>query len=392
MSIEQINWEAQLDNSLVNNSVIEALNTKKIFRYQYKNSHSAVNKLEDLICEYVDIKYSLATSSATNAIFLALKSVGVKSISKVLIPSFTFTAVPSAVIQCGAEPVLVDIDKNYVIDLEDLQSKIVSSNAEFLLLSHMRGHLCDMDRVIEICEKNSITLIEDAAHALGVKWKGKHAGTFGLAGIYSLQSYKVINAGEGGLLVTNNPDIFWKSVIMSGSYEDNYLSHSSDEQEVAFKYKNMLPVFNVRMNVLTAATAIPQLQNIEKTINNLNINYSHFVDSFAELDQIEFPNQSPLIRPVRDSVQMRIKIGEKSRAKLKTLLNESGVPISYFGGQNNSNARLYRNWNFLDVNQKLPNTEKNLCEVFDLRLPNHFSTEDINFITNKIKNIFSDLK
>ena len=145
MSISNISWEAQLDLTMVNSSVQEALKTKKLFRYQFKESSSFVNILEKAISEYVGSDFALGVSSATNAIFLALKALGVDSNSKVLIPAFTFTAVPSAVIQCGAEPVLIDITESYVIDLEDLKRKILSSKAQYLLLSHMRGHLCDMD-------------------------------------------------------------------------------------------------------------------------------------------------------------------------------------------------------------------------------------------------------
>jgi len=388
MNIKEINWEAQLDTSLVSKSVIEALNTKKIFRYQYKSTKSAVNKLEELICDYVGSKFSLATSSATNAIFLALKSLGIDENSKVLIPSFTFTAVPSAVVQCGAEPVLVDITENYVIDLKDLEVKISTSQAKYLLLSHMRGHLCDMDKVVEICKKNDVVLIEDAAHALGVKWKGRFAGTFGLLGIFSLQSYKVINAGEGGILITNDPYIFWKTVVMSGSYEDNYLSHSIHNQEIASSYKNQLPVFNVRMNVLTAAAAIPQLQKIEETIENLNEKYFRFVETMSHIDVIEFPNLNSKLRVVRDSVQFRIKVDEESRLKFKLKLNEAGIPISYFGGENNNNARLYKNWKFLCKNDfSLEKTDKNLSEVFDIRLPIHFTNECIDCISAEVSRI-----
>ena len=368
MHIKEISWEAQLDLDLVNSSVQKAISSKKLFRYQFKNIDSPVNDLEKTISNYVNTKFALGVSSATNAIFLSLKALNVNSSSKVLIPAFTFTAVPSAVIQCGAEPVLVDITENYVIDLNDLEMKILSSGAKYLLLSHMRGHLCDMDKVTQICKKYSIYLIEDAAHALGVKWNGKHAGTFGIAGIYSLQSYKIINAGEGGILVTNDPDVFWKSVFMSGSYENNYMLHSSEDKEIAIKYKNLLPVFNVRMNNITAALAIPQIKNIESTIKHVNDNYNTFVKSLEEIKCIHFPPNLSTIRAVRDSAQFRIKIKDDSRHNLRLALNEAGIPISYFGGVNNTNARLYQNWKFLNIQSvKLPNTNKNLSEVFDLR-------------------------
>tara|TARA_Y100001968_G_scaffold249693_1_gene234575 strand:- start:70 stop:1248 length:1179 start_codon:yes stop_codon:yes gene_type:complete len=382
MKIEEICWEAELNLDIVKSSLEKAIKTKKIFRYQFKKSDSSVNILEKEISNYVKSDFALGVSSATNAIFLALKAIGVTEKSRVLIPSFTFTAVPSAVIQCGAEPILVDITEDYVIDFNDLKAKIISSNAKYLLLSHMRGHLCDMDEVVRICKENEIILIEDAAHALGVKWNGKHAGTFGIAGIYSLQSYKIINAGEGGILITNDADIFWKSVFMSGSYENNYLLHSSKATEVARKYKNHLPVFNVRMNNLTAALAIPQLKNIESTISRVNENYTQFIENLSENKLISFPSNNPRIRAVRDSAQIRVKLNEERRENLKKDLIAKGIPISYFGGSNNSNARLYQNWKFINTsNIELPNTKNNLSEVFDLRLPVHFENKTIELIT-----------
>ena len=386
MKIQDICWEAQLDISNINDSIQKSISTKKLFRYQFKDSPSAVNSLEKIICNYVNSEFALGVSSATNAIFLALKATGVNSNSKVLIPAFTFTAVPSAVVQCGAEPILIDITDNYVIDLKDLEAKIISSQSKYLLLSHMRGHLCDMDEVVKICKKYSITLIEDAAHALGVKWNGKHAGTFGIAGIYSLQSYKIINAGEGGLLVTNDPHIFWKSVFMSGSYEKNYLLHSSKKINIAEKYVNQLPVFNVRMNNLTGALAIPQIKNIESTIEKVNKNYNQFLDSLIDNRLVLFPKSLPSVRPVRDSAQMHIRLNEESCLKLKSDLNNSGIPISYFGGENNTNARLYQNWKFIKTNDALvPNTKKNLSNVFDLRLPIHLTSEEIYTISEVFK-------
>tara|TARA_Y100001968_G_scaffold183133_1_gene167747 strand:+ start:18739 stop:19926 length:1188 start_codon:yes stop_codon:yes gene_type:complete len=393
MQAKDITWEAELDLNLVQASFQKAIQSKKLFRYQFKNSESSVNILERVICKYVNNRFALGVSSATNAIFLALKASGAGANTKVLIPAFTFTAVPSAVLQCGAEPVLVDINEDYVIDLNDLEIKILSSGAKYLLLSHMRGHLCDMDKVVKICEKYSISLIEDAAHALGVTWGGKHAGTFGLAGIYSLQSYKIINAGEGGILTTNDPDIFWKSVFMSGSYENNFLLHSDKDLYIAEKYKNKLPVFNVRMSNIIASLAIPQVNNIESTIKRINKNYEQLEKVLSKNKLIQFPKSSSKIRAVRDSAQMRIKIDDGLRIKLKNSLNKKGIPISYFGGDNNTNARLYENWEFIDnKNFYLPNTKKNLSEVFDLRLPLHFTSETISTITKVFLSCLGNLE
>ena len=117
--LEKINWSAEFNTDLVNTAVQTALSTKKLFRYQFKEKVSDVTKLEKEITEYVNCKYALAVSSATNGIFLALKACGVKHDDKVLIPAFTFVAVPSAVIQAGGNPVLVECTDQYVIDLHD---------------------------------------------------------------------------------------------------------------------------------------------------------------------------------------------------------------------------------------------------------------------------------
>ncbi len=223
--LKKINWSAELNTDLVNDAVQSALKTKRLFRYQFKEKVSDVTKLETEITQYVDCKYALAVSSATNGIFLALKACGLKHDDKVLIPAFTFVAVPSAVIQAGGNPILVECTDQYVISLADLKNKIIKIRPKFLLLSHMRGHMPEMSKVVELCKAFQVVLIEDAAHALGVKHNGKMAGTWGDIGIYSMQSYKMLNAGEGGIIVSNNEELMWQCIHMSGAYENNDKLH-----------------------------------------------------------------------------------------------------------------------------------------------------------------------
>jgi len=114
---------------------------------------------------------------------------------------------------------------------------------------------------------------------------------------------------------------------------------------------------------------------------------------FLEHKEINFPKENFSIRPVRDSAQMRIKLNQNSLENLKSELNDINIPISYFGGLNNSNARLYQNWAFLENrNHILPNTKKNLSEVFDLRLPIHFQSKDIDIIAKSFLQVFDKVK
>lgn len=112
-------------------------------------------------------------------------AMGLEQDDKVLLPAFTFVAVPSAIIHAGGKPTLVEISENYSICLDDLEKKIVETGAKFLVLSYMRGHVPDMDRLMEIVEKYDIQMLEDTAHALGVEWKGKQVGKFGKACAFS---------------------------------------------------------------------------------------------------------------------------------------------------------------------------------------------------------------
>lgn len=185
---------------------------------------------------------------------MALKSVGVVSGDKVLCNVFTLAPVPGAIENAGAVPVFVEITEDYLTDLEDLENKASQSGAKYFLLSHMRGHIVDMDRVSEICSRLGISLIEDCAHTVGCRWAGKYTGTFGRAGCYSSQTYKHMNSGEGGLLVTDEEDVIAKAILFSGSYMFYERHISRPPLEVFERYKNQIPNFSLRMSNLKGSS------------------------------------------------------------------------------------------------------------------------------------------
>ena len=155
------------------------------------------------------------------SIFLALKAVGVQFGDQVLMNAFTLAPVPGAIAHCGAQPVLVEVnEKNYTICLEDLKKKAESfensSGIKVLLLSHMRGHIVDMEELVKLCDELKVTIVEDCAHTMAASWNGRLTGTFGKVGCFSTQTFKHINSGEGGLLVTNDEDVAAKVILYSG--------------------------------------------------------------------------------------------------------------------------------------------------------------------------------
>lgn len=367
-------------------SVESALKSGRLFRYaDNKGETSFARQLENRFAKLLGSQYCLALNSCTSALYVSLISAGVKPGDKVLIPAFTFIAVPSAVVQAGANPVLVEVDENYVIDLQALESSI-TADTRFLLLSYMRGRVPDMDSIMDICQRHNITLLEDAAHSLGVKFKGQLTGRFGRAAAFSFQSYKLLDAGEGGLLVTDDVNLMARALIHSGCYEENFRKDgfASDLLDSLTTLANALPTYNFRMSNLSAAALLPQIDRIDERIRKYNENYATISDILGKSEKIRLPMFHPQLTPVCDSLQFFIKeeIKEENILSMRDACADLGVPVNLFG-QDKFNARCFWNWKFIEP-QTLPKTRALLQRTADIRLPLTLTQTDLVKLGNTI--------
>jgi dTDP-4-amino-4,6-dideoxygalactose transaminase len=190
----------------------------------------------------------------------ALRAVGVGPGDRVLSNAFTLAPVPGAIASVGAVPVFVGVTRALTIDLDDLAAKVGA--AKVLLLSHMRGHVCDMDRLMAICDAAGVTVIEDCAHTMGAAWRGVPSGRHGRVGCYSTQTYKHVNSGEGGFLVTDDAEVAARAVLLSGSYM-LYDRHRAAPPPEAFEgLTHDVPNISGRMDNLRAAILRPQLARL----------------------------------------------------------------------------------------------------------------------------------
>ena len=169
--------------------------------------------------------------------YVALISAGVTKDDVVLLNSFTLAPVPGALENIGCNIELVEINENLTVDIADLESKIKLHKPKAFLLSHMRGHFGDLEEIQKLCKEHGVLLIEDCAHTLGGEWNGKKTGTFGIAGCFSLQTYKQINAGEGGIIITDDEDLAAKAILYSGSYGLHHQNGNAPSKEVFTKYE-----------------------------------------------------------------------------------------------------------------------------------------------------------
>lgn len=173
-----------------------------------------VKKFETKLAEYLNVKYAIAVSSGTAALHLSLIASGIKNKNEVILPDFTFPATGNVVALAGAKPILVDIDLNtYNINTLKIEEKI-TSETKAIIPVHEFGQSADMDPILEIAKKFNLYVIEDAACGLGAEYKGKKCGTMGDIGCFSFHPRKAITTGEGGMVVTNNPDIAAKIKAM----------------------------------------------------------------------------------------------------------------------------------------------------------------------------------
>ncbi len=278
-------------------SEIERLLTSgDLFRYTSEGSPVAL--LEAEFAELMGSRYALAVSSCSAALFLSLKALDLPRGAKVLIPAFTFAAVPSAVVHADLVPVLVEVGDNYRVDMADFAAKLPGADA--VLISHMRGHTSDMDAIMALCDAAQIPVVEDAAHSLGTEWHGRKIGTIGKVGCFSFQSYKLVNAGEGGILVTDDPEIAARCVIMSGAYETNWKKHPGMQNSFML-WQNKLPLYNMRMQNLSAAVIRPQLPEIAIRVAKGRAGHDRVADRLNESPFLSCrrrwpPNSARLIR------------------------------------------------------------------------------------------------
>ncbi|OOY31563.1 aminotransferase class I/II-fold pyridoxal phosphate-dependent enzyme [Thioclava sp. F36-6] len=351
--------------------------------FRYTSADAPVAKLEAEFAEFMGVKYAVAVSSCSQALFLSMKALALPRGARVLVPAFTFAAVPSAIVHADCVPVLVEVGSNFRIDLDDFRAKFDDS-IDAVMISHMRGHTSDMDAILELAAEKDVPVIEDAAHSLGTLWNGKKIGTIGKIGCLSFQSYKLINAGEGGILLTDDPELAARAVIMSGAYEHNWKKHPG-LQNSFHHWQNKLPLYNCRMQNLSAAVIRPQLAEVERRVNDGRANHDYVAERLNTSDWLDVP--PPLGPETRapDSLQFNLAgdWSDDEARKLQAETKARGVSVQVFG-LSQDNARAFWNWQFLGDVPELPKTRAMLMRACDTRLPARLKQPDLDYIADAI--------
>ena len=313
---------------------VELMRSGRLHRYgEQAGGHPEPSLLEQEYAAYVGSKYCVAVNSCGAAMFIALKALGVKHGDKVLTSSFTLAPVPGAIAHAGAQPVLVETRADYTTDLDDLARKLETSGAKVFLLSHMRGHITDLQAVRELCERHGVSLVEDCAHTMGAKWDGRPTGTWGRIGCFSTQTYKHINSGEGGLLVTDDDDIAAQAILMSGCYM-MYGQHILRPPEAVFeRWKYVTPNFSLRMSSLAAALLRPQLELLAQRGKDWNHVYAMLEAQLRKAPGVSIPERDPKEEFIASSIQFSLALEPPGIERFLRECELRGLYIKWFGGQ-----------------------------------------------------------
>lgn len=359
--------------------------------FRYTNEGSPVQLLEAEFAELLGSRYALAVSSCSAALFLSLKALDLPRGARVLIPAFTFAAVPSAIVHADCVPVLCEVGANYRIDLDDFASKI-DDDIACVLISHMRGHTSDMDAIMAACDARGIPVVEDAAHSLGTLWHGRKIGTIGKVGCFSFQSYKLVNSGEGGILVTDDPELAARATIMSGAYEHNWKKHGGLQNSFA-RWQNQLPLYNMRLQNLSAAVIRPQLPLVAERVEKGRANHDYVAGLLNRSPWLSVPAALGPEERAPDSIQFNLT-GFETDAEARAFQEAAkarGVSVQVFG-LSQDNARAFWNWQFLGAAPDLPQTRAMLMRACDVRLPVRLTRAELDFIAAALIGAAEDVK
>jgi dTDP-4-amino-4,6-dideoxygalactose transaminase len=357
-------------------AAMEVMRSGRLHRYNLAGDEiGEVALLEREFAAYTAARHALAVTSGGYAMACALRALGAGPGDRVLTNAFTLAPVPGAIASVGAVPVFVGVTQGLTIDLDDLEAK--ADRAGVLMLSHMRGHLADMDRLMEICDAHGITVIEDCAHTMGAAWRGIPSGRWGRVGCYSTQTYKHMNSGEGGFLVTDDDAVMARATLLSGSYM-LYERHGTVPPEATFDaVKYDTPNVSGRMDHLRAAILRPQLRNLDAQCAAWTARYRVVEDGLRGTPGLTVVERASQESFVGSSIQFLLmdwpgagitEVLDRCRAR--------GVELKWFGASEPAGfTSRYDNWHYAP-SVPMPETDRILRGIVDMRLPLTFSLED----------------
>ena len=302
--------------------VLSVFDTGVLFRYEFGDQRKGVYKVrefETTFAQYTGASDALAVSSGTAALKVALLALGVGAGDEVIVPAFTFVASWEAILDAGAKPVMAEIDESLCLDPDDLKNRI-TPRTKAIIAVHMLGSMARIDKIVQAA--GNIPVLEDTAQACGGTFNGKFLGTFGRVGTFSFDSVKTLTTGEGGMVITNDHDLY----IRASEYHD----HGHDHAPVGRgnEGRNYFG-FNYRMMELQGALGLAQLRKVPDMVQRQRDNKKRLKDHLAKINGISFRDVPDPAGDTATFLAFRFASEERARAFNK-VLNENKAGAVHF--------------------------------------------------------------
>lgn len=349
--------------------VNDVLETGILMRYGFDGARKGMWKSQELEAEIgksFGCKYAQLTSSGTAALTTAMSALGIGYGDEVITPSFTFVASFEAVLSVGAVPVLVDVDDTLTLN-PDAVKKAITPKTKAIMPVHMCGSMADMDALIAICKEHKLILLEDACQSIGGTYKGKHLGTIGDAGTFSFDFVKTMTCGEGGVVMTNDKNVYTKC--------DGYTDHGHDHKGVD-RGADLHPFigYNFRISELHAAVGLAQVRRLPEFMAIQKKNHAQLKKILSAIPEISFRR---IPDPEGDSctfLSWFLPTEEITRAVVAELKLQGILAGNFYWYDNN--WHYIRKWNHLKNAETLNNLSPELKERVMHQANKDFSASD----------------
>jgi dTDP-4-amino-4,6-dideoxygalactose transaminase len=332
-----------------------------------------LKKFENDIASFVKAKYAVGVHSGTDSIFLSLKAAEIGPGDEVITVAHTFVSTIACIVQCGATPILVDVGEDMNMNVDKVQQEI-SKNTKAIIPVHLNGRLCDMKRLVEIADGHNLTVIEDAAQALGAEFNGRKAGSFGLTGCFSLYPAKMLGAaGDGGFVTTNNAEIDQKIKLLR--------DHGQDRKTGKILFYG----YNSRLDNVQAGILNVKLKYLPNWIERRREIAKIYHEGLSDLAQLKLP-PPPTANKVYYDVYQNYVVCGKHRDELVGFLEKNGVETIVSWRIPNHLQPALNLSHF-----KLPETEKLSREVVSLPIYPELTDEQVRYAINVIHDFYKKI-
>lgn len=344
---------------------------KKVIKSTYVTENNFTKKLEEKFKKFTKSKYAIAVNNWTLGLFASIKCLNIGPGDEVIVPDMTFIASSNAVLLSGAKVVLCDINpKTLCLDTNKLKP-LINSRTKAIMPVHLYGNSCDMDEIIKLKAKKKFHIIEDAAQAVGVHYKGKHVGSIGDVGGFSFYGNKLITTGEGGMIITNNKKL----------YEDIYSFKNHGRKKKGVFIHNKIG-YNFMFTELQAAMGLAQMDKLKRIIKLKLKLYKKYTKALSSIKNIKF------IEPTRKSNQIHW---------FTNILCKNIKLIKFLKKKNIQTRRAfyplhmqpcYKNNKNIIIKDKFPNSAETYKKLISLPSASQLKNNDLDYIIHNIKKFF----